>query len=414
MGPLYCLCIAAPLILLALVYYHVRSRGAASLLNVTIRLLFSRYLKSFTVNYISVFPIVLDGLQMTTKGSRHRPEVSVSWKSLKFCIDFGRIWRNYSFNWNFYKAAAAAAEALTKEDSSKKLISVTVEDFTVSSPDLKFKDVLNPSATAMLSAVFTSQESEGLRSAESWRTRVKRKFLAIPFMMSRYVTTACLQSLCSLFVIEFDRFFVNVDLPTHESSVKVSAERCRIYSGGEGDMNDEECNSDDVRAQSTSIDGSGILMTIDMVGGKLAITQSGELAFDYSGSFYRFAVDMHVPTRHMTIGFRSLDRNKFKCSDQQQQQEQQQHQFDESLTDRVVTRDNVDVRIQAFLDFYGRFQSAEDDATELKLAKGLGSSGRMRTMSLSIELLQVNVTDFRTPVMKTVLIDDVFFGIRTF
>ena len=408
MGLFYCLCIAAPTILLALLYYHVRYRGAASVLNVTIRLLFSRYLKSFTVNYISVFPIVLDGFQMTTKGSRHRPEISVSWKSLKFFIDFGRIWRNSSFNWNFYKAAAAAAAALTKEDSSKKVICVTFEDFTVLSPNLRFKDVLNPSATAMLSAVFTSQDMEGLRNAESWRTRVKRRLLAIPFMLSRYVTTACLQSLSSLFIVEFNNFFVNVDLPTHESSVKVSAERCKIYSGGEGDMNGEERRNDSARAQSTSIDGSGILMTIDMVGGKLAITQSGELAFDYSGSFYRFAIDMHVPTRHMTIGFRSLDRNKFKCSDQNQSEE------NESFSGGTVCRDNVDVRIQAFLDFYGRFQSAEDDATELKLAKGLGSSGRMRTMSLSIESLLVNVTDFRTPIMKTVLIDDVFFGMRTF
>jgi hypothetical protein len=405
MALIYYLCLCLPATLLVLVYYHLRSRGAAFVFTVTVRLLFSRYLKSFSVNRITILPITFDDLQITTNSSRNRPEISVSWKSLKLQIDFQRIRKKFDYYWNICQAAEAAAEAPIKESSLKKFICITIEDFSVSSPNLRFKDILNPSSTAFSFPVVSPEDIAGLDSVESWRASVKRRFLAVPVLFSKVLTTACLQSLFDLFLLQFDKFDVNFDLPTHESSIKVSAERCIFYTRGKNDI---DSLSSDPPVRSTSVDGLGLLLAVDMTRGKLAITHGGVLAFDYAGHFYRFSIDAHVPSRHMTVSFRSI---KTKC-------QKPGIDADSSLLDTekesVVQRDCVDVRVQPFLEFYTRFQSAEDDAMELKLAKGLSATGRMRTISLFIEALRVNITDFRSSNSKNILVDEVFFGIRNF
>ena len=127
----YYVCIILPAILLAVVYYHVRSRGAAFVFTVIVRLILSRYLKSFSVKRISVFPLAIDGVQVTTKSTRQRPEITLTWKSLNAHIDYRRVWKNYYFNGNFFEAAAAAAVAVIKENenNAKKFISITITEF---------------------------------------------------------------------------------------------------------------------------------------------------------------------------------------------------------------------------------------------------------------------------------------------
>lgn len=403
MAVIYYLCICLPAILLALVYYHLRSRGAAFVFTVTVRLLFSRYLKSFSVNRITILPITFDDLQITTNSSRNRPEISVSWKSLKLQIDSRRLWKKFHYYWNLCQATEAAEAASIKENSSKKFICITIEDFAVSSPNLRFKDILNPSSTAFSFPVVSPEDTAGLDSVESWRASVRRRFLAVPVLFSKLLTAACVQSLFDLFLVQFDKFNVNFDLPTHESSIKISADQCLFYTRGKNDITVTDSLKNDPPVQSTSVDGLGLLLAVDMTCGKLAITHGGVLAFDYAGHFYRFSIDAHVPSKHMTVSFRSIRTNSQKPGNDTE------NSLQDPEKESIVQRDCVDVRVQSFIEFYTRFQSAEDDAMELKLAKGLSATGRMRTISLFIEALRINIMDFRSVNSKNLLVDEMFF-----
>ena len=432
MGFFYGLCIALPAILLAIVYYHIRSRGAAFVFTVTIRLILSRYLKSFSVNRISLFPLTVDGFQVTTKGTRQLPEITVTWKSLKVHIDLRRFWRNYSFNWNVFEAAAAAAVAviMENENNSKKFICIRIKELVVSSPNLQFKNILNPSSSVFSFPTVSSDELK--HRIEYWWESIKRKCLAVPALFSKLLRTACLQSLLDLFLIQLDNLKVSLELPTHLSSIEVSALQCLIYAGGSSGCSQNPTIPTDPAARSTSPDGLGVLLAMDMKGGRLSIMQNNEVAFDYSGTFYRFSIDVHIPSKHMTVSFCSRNNNNNKNENNNNDNNNNNNSGNASNitsidtdtdtdterdrnrnTDNICS-DTVSIRVQSFVEFYTRFQSAEDDAMELKLAKGLGSSGKIRCMNLSIESLSVGLRDFRNPREKIISVSDLFFGLRTF
>ena len=421
MGYFYGVCIALPAILVAVVYYHVRSRGAAFVFTVIVRLILSRYLKKFSVSRISLFPLAVDGVQVTTKGSRQLPEITITWRSLKVNIDLRRFWRNYSFNWNVFEAAAAAAVAvIMEENNTKKFICITVEELVVSSPNLQFKNVLNPSSSVSSFPTASSDESKG--RMEYWWESIKRRCLAVPALFSKLLRTACLQSLLDLFLIRLENLKVSLELPTHLSSIEISALQCLIYAGGSSGCSENLPICTDPYIRSTSPDGLGVLLAMDMKEGKLLIKQNNETAFDYSGTFYRFSVDVHIPSRHMTFSFCSKKNlnNNHNNSINENNLERKVNQVGTPVAvpilnrERDICTDIVSVRVQSLLEFYNRFQSAEDDAIELKLAKGLGSSGKIRCMSLSIEALRVGITDFRNPKQKILSMNNLFFGIRTF
>ena len=405
MAFIYYLCVSLPAILLAIAYYHVRSRSAAFVFTVSVRLLFARYLKSFVVNRIAIFPLIIDGLQVTTKGSRRHPETSISWTSVKVVFDYGGIWKNNSLSSN---TASATTEAPKIVSGSTKFITITVEELTISSQNLKFMDVLNPSPRIF---TFPTSPNEGMGagdSAESWRGTILRRFLATPLLFFKFLATVCLQSLSKLFLIQVDKLTVDLILPSHESSINITALQCLLYASSGSELKKaDNSTSNGVRRQ-TSLDGLGVLFVMDMTEGRLILTQSGEVAFDYSGYFYRLFVDVHVPSRHMSISFRSINSPIMPSAESNESCDVK------NRLKSLGLRDTVDVRIQALLEFYSRFQSAEDDAIELKLAKGLTASGRMRTINLGVDLLKVCVTDCRTPNPKNVLVDNVFFGIRNF
>jgi hypothetical protein len=210
------------------------------------------------------------------------------------------------------------------------------------------------------------------------------------------------------------------------------------------------------------------MLVMDMIQGKMAITQSGELAFDYSGYFYRFSADVHIPTKQMAvhvssinkhkrndiatyinsenssnsksndnnntndsvniidisdvsrrkISTSSIDRNEIEDNNEIRSDNNFENNLNHDISHEEIIStskyDTVSVRVQAFLVFYTRFQSADDDAIELKLAAGLGTYGKMRNISLSIDTLSVELTDYRNPNVKNIVVCDVFCGLRKF
>lgn len=69
-----------------------------------------------------------------------------------------------------------------------------------------------------------------------------------------------------------------------------------------------------------------------------------------------------------------------------------------------VGADDMDINIKGFLDFYTLYTHAEDDALEMKLAKGLSALGKITKMKFSLTGMKIGVRDDRAPAIMMVML----------
>ena len=127
--------------------YHVRSTFFGWIFSLLVRIFLSKHVDGFKIARIGLFPMEIDGFTVIIKGTTTSPELRISWKRLSIQYDLDRIRRILTFQWlgffNFFSQAVTAI----KDNSRIKFISITLEDFHVHSPDLKFQHALHPSPT---------------------------------------------------------------------------------------------------------------------------------------------------------------------------------------------------------------------------------------------------------------------------
>jgi hypothetical protein len=125
---------------------------------------------------------------------------------------------------------------------------------------------LNPSSTAtsFSSSPIPGDEKPG---DHSWRNIIKRKCMVLPCFISKLLNTAFIQTLSRVVLIKVDQLSINLNLPTHESAIKVSALQCLIYASskrGHGTINMGDINNEFSTPQllSTSTDGRGLMLGV--------------------------------------------------------------------------------------------------------------------------------------------------------
>jgi hypothetical protein len=124
------------------------------------------------------------------------------------------------------------------------------------------------------------------------------------------------------------------------------------------------------------------------------VRQDKEAALTAALPATRFTADVHLPTKHMAAHVFSLSPAVPNG-----------HHPDFTVPDTAAASagDTVIVRVQPLLEFLRRYQAAEDDARELKLAQGLGSGGKVRGMCASFPGLAVRLHDARLDAPRYVL-----------
>jgi len=72
------------------------------------------------------------------------------------------------------------------------------------------------------------------------------------------------------------------------------------------------------------------------------------------------------------------------------------------------------IQTEPFLDFYHNYTSAEDNAYEMKMARGMSTNGKMNKMAMSLGEIKVIVTDNRSDTTLNIQISDMFASMETF
>ena len=143
---------------------------------------------------------------------------------------------------------------------------------------------------------------------------------------------------------------------------------------------------------STSPDG--LLVAVDFHSFLVSIymNQQRQPALAFSSHRFHAAADIHVPTKKMAV----------RCNGS-------------ALTSNdPMTGDHLTVQVQEVLQFLHQYQAAEDDAKELKLAQGLGSEGKMKSMMVEFPSLVVCISDLRLTSVRVCVISHCMAGLRTF
>ena len=134
-------------VIIIVVRYHLRSTMVGWALTLLVRLFLSKHVDGFKIARIGLFPMEIDGLTVIIKSTTTSPELRLSWKRLSVHYDLDRIRRILTFQWLGFFSFFSQAVTAIKENSRIKFVSITLEDFHIHSPDLKFQHALHPSPT---------------------------------------------------------------------------------------------------------------------------------------------------------------------------------------------------------------------------------------------------------------------------
>ena len=241
--------------------------------------------------------------------------------------------------------------------------------------------------------------------------------------------------MAGLFAVTFVDFSCHLDMPVHNAMVKWSATRICSYAcgsssdgssdtvsgnGNEGDAvgsssrNGGIGTSDDKNTTSTihtkrsssdsyttkvyptvSTSPEGLLFAVDFHSFLVSIymnQQQHQPALIFSSHRFHAAADIHLPTKKMVA----------RCNGT-------------TLSNGdPLTGDHLTIQIQEILQFLHQYQAAEDDAKELKLAQGLGSEGKMKSMMVEFPSLVVSIHDRRLASVRVCVVSNCMAGLRTF
>lgn len=119
----------------------------------------------------------------------------------------------------------------------------------------------------------------------------------------------------------------------------------------------------------------GLTMLTIITGGTVDVLNDGELAIQYAGHAARISMDYHHPTKMQDV-----------------------------FINLYGSEDDLAVSIKPFLGFYHKYQTAEDDALEVKLSRGLPTASKM-SIQAEFEHMKVSVQDARCPKHLIVIVE---------
>ena len=386
-GWLFILIICSILAFIIVVYHILDLRHSADIVTTFVRYFLSKHFRTFRIRKMSFFPLHMEGVEIVMKATRKQPEMQISFKWFKLVVDRKRLsdpfisvfraWFGY-----FYR----------KDNGSKgsefycysPMISLEFDHFFVSSPNAEFKHFLESSAAAKVISTSVSAAGNKSGKANSASTpptvppgvdqQIEISKLQQSFLMRMIMSFAL--HFVGMFEMKMTNMSFDMNLDVHECAIQGSCDKMHILGkrsqllGTEGftvinvihggimeilDAGDGETNPGATSSKSRVMNK----------GSDKKKEKEKQRALMYVGRGARFAIDFVAANGHMDV-----------------------------MVNLYGREDDLEIRVQPFLSFYHKYQRAEDNAVELKLAKGLPTASKM-AMGVEFEYMKVGIYDCR-------------------
>jgi hypothetical protein len=250
------------------------------------------------------------------------------------------------------------------------MITLEFDHFHVASPNAEFKHFLESSKTSNVTVANNASKLRatggskgqpagiGSNQAPPSDQQIDAEKLQQSFFM-RFIMSIALHFV-GMVEMKMTNLSFDMQLPVHACAIQGSADKMHILGK---------------RSQLLGTEGFTVVNVIH--GGIMEILDGGEpvksgqtprekeRAMMYVGHGARFAIDFVAANGHMDV-----------------------------MANLYGREDDLEVRIQPFLSFYHKYQQAEDNALELKLAKGLPTASKM-SMGVEFEYMKVGLYDQR-------------------
>lgn len=283
-------------------------------------------------------------VDLCLKGNKKQPEAQMSWKSFKIKLDIRRI-----------VDPIIHAFSLNKDGDCRSYAPVLTFEFDglhVASPSIQFKDFLEPSSNKIVQADYGTSS---LTNKNIDRETGLKKKSVLNTLSMQIARTLALHMDFKMFSFSFD-----FKMPAHQCQLQGSADKMFVSFK---------------RSKNLQQEGFTVLNAIH--GGMMEIVDEGQRAMLYAGHAARFAVDYQLATGHMDV-----------------------------MANLYGTEDDMEVYIRPFLSFYHKYQSAEDHAVEMKLARGQSVASKM-SMGVEFEHMKIGVRDQRESNLLIVIVENV-------
>eukprot|EP00981_Chlorochromonas_danica_P010154 scaffold3051_cov167-Ochromonas_danica.AAC.13 len=250
---------------------------------------------------------------------------------------------------------------LTRQPSPKiphPLITIVFDSFYANSGHIQFRHFLEPGSKARPIAVpsppnplvVTLSRFIFFRFFFTLQDVFVESVIAVKYFFMNF--------LIKLVEVDFQRISFDFSLPLHSCAIQGYADKLNV-----------------MFLSSTELGNEGFNLLVIIEGGALEIFDDGLLAVHYVGHAARVSLHYHHPTRMQDI-----------------------------YINLYGQEDDLALKLKGFLSFYHKYQRAEDAAYEVKLARGLPTTGKM-SFSVDFEHMKVSVEDDRCPKLIVILLD---------
>lgn len=359
-------------IVIVLVYSRsISSRTLPVIINVIV-LYGLRIFQDFNVEEIGIFPLRVVGLRLETLQSRKKPKVLLHWDVMTITIE----WRSLSALQGLLSLIAqtesffgSIIRYISKFTTMK--IDLNIPANSTNTDDSKFAnttlirikfDNFSFSSSDLQYKHILQSSSHNIYDKETQKTLLSQCKGSHSYIMAMIV-----KQVSSLFEIEFNKLTFDINMPNHQAAVNGGASRIRMYTSASG-----------------SSSSFGLLGVCHVYKGQFKIYKNGQQAMAFNSSRADMNVDMFIPTGHQEV--------QMKLQGEQELQ----------------------IQTEPFLDFYHNYTSAEDNAYEMKMARGMSTNGKMNKMSVSLGEMKVMVSDKRSDTTLNIQISDMNASLETF
>ena len=327
-----CLCLFV--VLGYAVVYH-----AGFVVSLVVQLLARRRVKWFRIDYISFYPFAVTGVELTLRATRSIPEATLRLDGFRILFD---VWKLLDPP-RFIDGDSATGAPVRREPA----LCFLFDGLFLSSSNLWYEFFLDPSSSRSSTPPVGPPTSDCGRDIGITSLNTKRYcWSSAPAV----VAASSVQQLLMRFVgISFNELGFNFEFPAHGSKVVGHTARMALLFPGTTGSPSMRC--------AAHFDQGGVL----------EIIQSGEQALRFDSGQAVVVADLHIPSKIQEVSV-SLRGDK-----------QEMH-----------------VHVEAFLVWLARYQAAEDNAAEKKMALGLRVSGNMSVFA-QCDAMTVLLRDPRCP-----------------
>lgn len=330
-----CLCLLV--VLGSAVVYH-----AGFVVSLVVQLLARRRVKWFRIDCISFYPFAVTGVELTLRATRSSPEATLRLHGFRILFD---VWKLLDPPPRFIDGDSATGAPVRSEPALRFLF----DGLFLSSSGLWYELFLDPSSSSSSTRPVGPPTSDTDCGRDIGITSLNAKRYSWGSAPAVVAASSVQQLLMRFVDISFHELGFHFEFPAHGSKVVGHTARMALLFPGTTGSHSMRC--------AAHFDQGGVL----------EIFQSGEQALRFDSGQAIVVADLHIPSKIQEVSV-SLRGDK-----------QEMH-----------------VHVEAFLAWLARYQAAEDNSAEKKMALGLRVSGNM-SVHAECDAMTVLLRDPRCP-----------------